>query len=206
MAITYVANTKSSVTYGTSFYPDLPSGWQDGDMALLNLYGRGGLLLTTPASGWTQLGSQIIDANGDSHNLFWRRLQSGDSDPQFVYSGSGSVRYALCAAYRGARGLVPGAGGQANANSINAIAPAIVSAAHDLRVVFSTTKFATEHNAPTGWTKRRGSSDLLGLFDRADTTTNPGSVSVPLDSNMTNVGWQLTLQASRDLSHGSIIY
>lgn len=97
MAITYVGAGSGAGSSG-SITPTLPSGWAVDDIFLLLVETLGGQTPSAP-SGWTQAGN--TEGDDTQGTLFWRRAESGDSNP--TVSDSGNHTIGLITAWRGCK-------------------------------------------------------------------------------------------------------
>ena len=88
-----------SGTTGTSITPALPTGWQIDDICFLSLfvYDLGGAPSFNVPAGWSLVGSILQNTSGSEHfhhEVYWRRMQSGDAAPNVTLTATSSACYA----------------------------------------------------------------------------------------------------------------
>jgi hypothetical protein len=183
-AIVATSNTTGSASSNVS----LPSGWQNGDLAVLFIAnftdGNAVPTITLTSSGWTFLGAnsrakKTIPSTTANTSAFSRVLQTGDLAPRFSQTGGGAfmiaIRNASLATALQANNYQTGANVTFSGFTKNADSKKLITLIADLGKGGGT--------APTGWTEHLPRVNLTNFCIQC-ATVNSASYT-----NGSNVVW-----------------
>lgn len=169
MSIALVGATSTlSATGGTSGSITLPTGIADGDYGLLLVAQNGTQAISSPPSGWTQVGTTQTVATTSRALLYARSMLATDSGASASVTYAASQRHSKAAiVFRGVKSAlnVEADTNDATANA-TAVLPAVTPTEADcLLVGFTFGRSAvgtTTYTPPGGWVERLDANDASG--------------------------------------------
>jgi phosphodiesterase/alkaline phosphatase D-like protein len=138
----------------------LPSGWAAGHLCFLELSVNDGSVTITPPSGWTALDSAPVAVGSSQMSVWYRVLQSGDSNPQVGLASSfkcSGITSAYTGVDQGSPIAAVGTRGTRGSSSTSTVAGSVTTTDDNQRVVgFFMEKSSTSSSVtdPSGTTRR----------------------------------------------------
>lgn len=181
-----------------SITPTLPSGWQIGDIHLMSLMTGHQPATFSPPAGWTQIGTGVESAGAAEFAWFWRRAESGDTDPTVTADGTGtSVFSGVIVGYSNCVGTGTPYEDATTSGPTTSTTPAssTVTATGDNRravcmAIIEDNNTWSSGLPPSGWTTRTDQGDNTGTDSRHTIIERNSLVANGADATSVTVGTQ----------------
>jgi len=205
MTISFVGAVNGAAGAGTTTTGAiaLPT-YSAGDLLIASIVETSGssAVLSEASGTWTQLGTQQNSGTVVGASVFYKFAAGSEASPTFNTNTSVSyIKWVIASFHTNAASIeIAAQDSSVNASAASVFCPGLtVSGEAELLLLCIQSASTPTLTTPAGWTTdasatKGGTTGIEQLFWKADSSTNPGSVTVTSDKTAVSIGWQIALK------------